>query len=132
LGRSQAPRPSAKPVSDADILASLPSGPRARDDDEPRSGMGGAFREYGGDRGGRGAQLREPVLLALRLDLSTCDACTTHTQRHCPAPARVAAATAESQLLPELLRECPLARQLCNGARRGSAAGAKLGLCFKP
>ena len=54
-GAYKAPRPSAKPASDADILASLPSGPRMRDDDDARPTMGGAFREYGGDRGGRGA-----------------------------------------------------------------------------
>lgn len=56
-GAYKAPRPSAKPASDADILASLPSGPRVRDDDDARPTMGGAFREYGGDRGGRGASL---------------------------------------------------------------------------
>ncbi|KAK9828007.1 hypothetical protein WJX81_008304 [Elliptochloris bilobata] len=50
-GAYKAPRPSAKPASDADILASLPSGPRVRDDDDVRPSMGGAFHEYGGDRG---------------------------------------------------------------------------------
>jgi len=54
-GAYKAPRPSSKAPSDVDILASLPSAPRARDDDDVRPTMGGAFREYGGDRGGRGA-----------------------------------------------------------------------------
>jgi hypothetical protein len=46
--------------------------------------MGGAFREYGGDRGGRGAQLRGHVPVALRLDLSSFGACTTHIKRTAP------------------------------------------------
>ncbi len=63
--------------------------------------------------------------LRVRTDLSTCDACPTHTQLHCTAPARVTAATGESR---SLLRECPLARQQSNRARHGSAAIAKLEL----
>lgn len=39
-------------VSDDQIRLSLPTAPRARDNDEPSAGLGGAFRDYGGgDRG---------------------------------------------------------------------------------
>ena len=49
---SQTRRPGA---NDDQILNALPTAPRTRDDDEPpSSGMGGAFRDYGGrDRGER-------------------------------------------------------------------------------
>ncbi len=49
------PSASRRPAaSDDKILSSLPTAPRARDDDEPASGgMGGAFKDYGG-RGDRG------------------------------------------------------------------------------
>ena len=37
-----------------DVLKSLPKGPRAREDGEEAgaAGLGGAFRDYGGQRGG--------------------------------------------------------------------------------
>lgn len=47
--RAGGPRPGA-PLGD-DILASLPTAPRARGEGEDAP-MGGAFRDYGGDRGG--------------------------------------------------------------------------------
>jgi hypothetical protein len=43
--------PLGRSMGDDDIV--LPTGPRARDDDEEGPpGIGGAFRDYGGDRGG--------------------------------------------------------------------------------
>lgn len=39
-------------VPDDQILSSLPTAPRTRGDDEPSTGLGGAFKDYGGrDRG---------------------------------------------------------------------------------
>jgi len=47
--RAGGPRPGA-PLGD-NVLASLPTAPRARGEGDD-SGMGGAFKDYGGDRGG--------------------------------------------------------------------------------
>lgn len=48
---SQTRRPAA---SDDQIKLSLPTAPRARSDDAPSSGLGGAFKDYGGARVGGG------------------------------------------------------------------------------
>eukprot|EP00232_Nephroselmis_pyriformis_P000817 CAMPEP_0182903486 /NCGR_PEP_ID=MMETSP0034_2-20130328/31313_1 /TAXON_ID=156128 /ORGANISM="Nephroselmis pyriformis, Strain CCMP717" /LENGTH=440 /DNA_ID=CAMNT_0025038379 /DNA_START=17 /DNA_END=1336 /DNA_ORIENTATION=+ len=49
-------RARAATTNDDDILASLPKGPSARgpEDEELGGALGGAFRDYGGDRGGGG------------------------------------------------------------------------------
>lgn len=56
-GGGPAPPPVTSRITDADILRQLPTAPRAdRDPDEANTmgGLGGGFREYGGDRGNRG------------------------------------------------------------------------------
>eukprot|EP00951_Prasinocladus_malaysianus_P039688 scaffold447008_cov17-Prasinocladus_malaysianus.AAC.1 len=41
-----------RPANDEDILLNLPRGPAGYDPDESsRGGLGGAFKEYGGNRG---------------------------------------------------------------------------------
>jgi len=54
-GRFVAPGGRGAPMSEKEILLSLPTGSRGKVEGEEEAGppgLGGAFREYGGDRGG--------------------------------------------------------------------------------
>lgn len=61
-----------QPVNEKEILLSLPTGSRGKveGEEEGPPGMGGAFRDYGGDRGGACGtccSLAAPLLCALRV-----------------------------------------------------------------
>ena len=76
----EGPLKPSKPSDDA-ILKSLPTAPRPRADDDRPGGMGGAFQDYGGDRGRGAPPPSSPPLPAAFLSVLVTRQFTTHPAR---------------------------------------------------